>query len=127
MIRHLATILALAWPAASLREPPAPHPAIIDHRPAILNRLAKGIARHEKCPMNNPGCLVYSSQRGATRHWTGFAAFSTPQAGTAALKADIAAKLKRGMTVAEIVTKYDAAYLEDLLRETGLSGGDSWR
>lgn len=55
---------------------------------------------------NNPGNLRYVGQPGAQPGAGGFARFSTPQAGIAALKAQIALDASRGHTLASFINKY---------------------
>jgi hypothetical protein len=103
-------------------------PVEIDFGPAILGRLERAIARHENCrKLHNPGCLVFRRQPGASRDASGYARFRTQAEGRLALHRDLLAKLKRGMTVEEILTAWNGGtYLDQVLRETSLARGDHW-
>jgi hypothetical protein len=94
----------------------------------MLERLERSIMRHENCQRwNNPGCLVYARQPGAVRVASGYARFQTQTEGRVALKRDLRGKLRRGMTVEQIMRAWNGGvYLDDLLRETGLQRGDRW-
>lgn len=55
---------------------------------------------------NNPGNLRFAGQAGATQGEGGFAKFSTPEAGYAALKAQIQLDASRGLTLGQFINKY---------------------
>lgn len=125
----LAFVLLLAWRGRDgIRASEQAKPVWIDVRPAILSRLERAIARHENCRRwNNPGCLVFRGQPGASRHASGYAIFRTQTEGRLALHRDLQAKLARGMTVEAILVAWNGGvYLERLLQETGLERGDHW-
>ncbi len=84
----------------------------IDSRPMILNRLVQGISHHENCiRWNNPGCLSFARQRGASRTTEGYAAFKTMEHGKRALQRDVEAKLSRGLNVRGVVPQFNEGYL----------------
>lgn len=95
---------------------------------ALAERLERAIARHENCvALHNPGCLVFRGQPGAQRAASGYARFRTQTEGRLALHRDIRKKLQRGMTVEQVLQAWNGgAYLDELLRETGLARGDRW-
>lgn len=124
MIRQLVFVL---WSAISTTPLAAPLHIGIDRRPTIAARLLAGISKHENCPPPlAPTCLSFAHQPGARRTANGYAAFPNAEMRLRASTADLAAKLNRGMSVAEIVIAYNRAYLATLLRETGLKAGDRW-
>lgn len=125
MIRQLAFI---AWGAVSTTPLAAPLHTGIDHRLIVHAKLLAGISKHENCPLPlTPTCLSFAHQPGARRTANGYAAFPNAAMRLRASQADLAAKLDRGMSVAEIVGKYNRAYLATLLRETGLKGEERGR
>lgn len=94
----------------------------------LAEKLERAIARHENCAaLHNPGCLVFRGQLGAKRAASGYARFRTQAEGRLALHRDIRTKLRRGMTVEQILKAWNGGvYLDELLRETGLARGDCW-
>ena len=55
---------------------------------------------------NNPGNLRFAGQPGATQGEGGFARFNTPEAGYAALQAQISLDSSRGLTLGSFINKY---------------------
>lgn len=97
----------------------------IDISAVILLRLHDSISLHENCrSWNNPGCLVYARQKNAKKLSNGYALFRTSKDGDIALLKDLQTKLRRGLTVKDIVNTYDATYLDKLIAETGLKKAD---
>jgi len=77
---------------------------------------------------NNPGNLRYAGQAGASQGEGGFARFSTPQAGYAALHNQIALDGSRGLTLGQFISKYapptennTSLYLQQITARVGAS------
>jgi hypothetical protein len=81
--------------------------AIVDVANTIANIEGYNVSGSLAQRNNNPGNLIYVGQAGATQGQGGFAAFATPDAGFAALQAQISLDASRGETVSQFITKYD--------------------
>jgi hypothetical protein len=99
---------------------------------ATTEELAQAIYRQEgtDCARlnNNPGCLKYAGQSGATGASNGFAVFSSLDAGWAALRRQIELDASRGLTLKSFIYKYappsenpTATYLSNVSSWLGLS------
>jgi hypothetical protein len=136
-------------PVPRRADPPSAHARGYLHRlsgagsisPAAVSAIAAAITVQEgngpatlATRNNNPGNLIYVGQAGATQGAGGFAAFSTPAAGQAALENQITLDATRGTdatgkpttTVAELITSWappssnnTAAYIASVQIQTG--------
>lgn len=77
---------------------------------------------------NNPGNLRFANQPGATPGKGGFAKFSTPEEGAAALVRQVALDVSRGNTLATLISKYappsennTAQYIAQAAKSLGIS------
>ena len=77
---------------------------------------------------NNPGNLRFAGQAGASDGYGGFAKFSTPEAGIAALENQIKLDTSRGHTLASFISKYapptendTKGYINNIIKMTGAS------
>jgi hypothetical protein len=66
------------------------------------------IAKEENCAkFNNPTCLIFVGQTGATRHKSGFAIFPDREAGWEAGLLDIRAKRRWGLSDRAIAERWN--------------------
>lgn len=76
--------------------------------------------------LNNPGDLKFAGQLNATKDETGFARFSSPQAGIVGLYRQILASMARGISLRQLITGWappnendTSNYLAETIRRLG--------
>ena len=135
--RRLAALAVLLLPGKGV----APEPQgvdqhnVVEARACAAERVVQSIARHEGWEsrnslvrrLHNPGALVYARQPGSRPGPQGYAVFENDAAGWAALRNDVRAKFRRGITIADLMERWcGGCYIEALLQETRLNAEFAW-
>lgn len=118
---------------------PAPQgvnqPDVAEARARAVESVVQSIARHEGWGqsdslvrrLHNPGALVYARQPGSLPGPQGYAVFDDDADGWAALRNDVTAKFRRGITIGALMERWcGGCYIEALLQETRLDAEFAW-
>lgn len=123
---RLAALLGLC---ATLQAPQPKPTFCIDYRPALVARISHAVATEEgwgrpgsiATRYNNPGCIKFAGQRGASRGDKGYAKFSTPERGWYELTHWFETRAQLPLGKALWIYNPDKAYRDKIIRRTHTS------